>query len=210
MEPLTSTFNLVQRAKGGDRAALDTLTERYYPRLRRIVSVRIGARLRRYLETSDILSDAFRKAIEIFDRFEMRDEGSLVRWLGQIAEGQIRDAVDRMDAKKRDPGRERPIAAGDGRADNDPKDSTRRRPDAAASRREEEARIENALDRLEPHYREVILARDFEGLGWEEVAQVANRPSADAARMLYAKAIAELTLLLQPGGERPGDDAAAD
>ncbi len=200
MEPLTSTFNLVQRAKSGDRAAMDTLMDRYYPRLQRIVRVRIGARLRRQIETSDILADAFRKAIDIFDRFEMRDEGSLLRWLGQIAERQIHDAADHFDAKKRDPARERPLAAHDShRAAAEPPDSTALRPEAVADLHEAQLRIEVALDRLPVHYREVILARDFEGLQWDDVAKATGRPSADAARMLYSKAIAELTVLLQQG-----------
>ena len=36
------------------------------------------------------------------DRFEMRDERALVRWLARIAQGKLKDAYERETAKKRD------------------------------------------------------------------------------------------------------------
>jgi RNA polymerase sigma-70 factor, ECF subfamily len=206
MHPLTSTFELVQLVHNGDRSALERLTERYYDRVRRIVRARIGSKLRQRLETTDILNEAFAKAIEIFDRFEMRDEGSLLRWLGQIAEGKVRDQVDKHKAKKRAVDRE--VASGgddDGLPRHEAPDTARHRPDRVAQRNEEQERLEAALDQLKPEYREIILARDFEGLSWSDVARETGRPSEDAARMYYAKATTELTLLMQQAN---GDDKA--
>lgn len=205
MHSLTSTFDLVQRVQGGDRAALELLAERYYERVRCIVRVRLGARLRRRLETGDILGEVFAKAIEIFDRFEMRDEGSMLRWLGQIAERRIRDEADKQKALKRSAAAEVPIGGGaDGGApDSGPRDvadTGRSRPEVRAQQSEDEQRLEAAMDRLEPGYREIILARDYEGLSWQDVAAATGRPTPDAARMYHAKATLQLTKLLQ--GER--------
>lgn len=198
MHPLTNTFELVKLVHDGDRSALERLTERYYDRVRRIVRARIGSKLRQRLETTDILNEAFAKAIEIFDRFEMRDEGSLLRWLGQIAEGKVRDQADKMNAQKRAGERE---VSGGGEDDGPPRyeapDTARHRPDRVAQRNEEQERLEAAMDQLKPDYREIIVARDFEGLSWADVARETGRPSEDAARMYYSKATAELTVLMQ-------------
>ncbi|MFO1032398.1 MAG: sigma-70 family RNA polymerase sigma factor [Planctomycetota bacterium] len=193
--PLDTTFALVRRAQGGDRIALEALTERYYGRLGRIVRVRIGPQLRRHLETGDILAESFAKAIQIFDRFEMRDEGSLLRWLGQIAERKIRDANDKLHAQKRAEPRQPPGGARPNVDDATVK-STFQPPELVADA-EQVQRLEAAMDTLRAEQRELILAHDFEGLGWSEVAEACKLTSPDAARMAYGRAMAALAVALQ-------------
>ncbi len=43
-------------------------------------------------------------------------------------------------------------------------------------------------DALPERYREILVLRDQKGLPWDEVAKRLARPSADAARMMHAKA----------------------
>jgi RNA polymerase sigma factor (sigma-70 family) len=62
---------------------------------------------------------------------------------------------------------------------------------------EETARVERALESLEPAHREVILLRKYEELAFKEIASRMGR-SEDACRMLLARAMAALTLALEP------------
>ncbi len=61
---------------------------------------------------------------------------------------------------------------------------------------EEFARLEAALDTLDPDYRDVIVLRKLEELSFKEIAERMGR-SQDACRMLLARALAALTLKLQ-------------
>lgn len=197
-DDVTLSVDLVRRAQGGDRAALDRLFARYYERVRRIVRVRLGRELRSALDSSDILQDTFGAAVTAFDRFEMRDEASLIRWLATLAERQITDAVDRHGAQKRDRKREvpleRPSVAG-----QDPEDGSPRPPEHAASE-EETALVDAALRELPEEYRELILWRDYAGAEWDVVARETGRPTAAAARMMHSRAMVELGKLVRRRG----------
>jgi len=201
---MTRTLELVRKAKGGDTDALNRLFARYYERVRRSVRARLGPRLRQHMESGDILQQTFAKAFEKFDHFEMRDEASLIHWLSKIAEGQIRDAADHIRAKKRTPPGplvhlDAPAQVGSGAiGENVPGDA-----DSVAGLvlRQQDARaLEECLDALPPHYRDVIVLRDFDGLEWKDVAEHAGRPSASAAREMHTQATLELARLLRQRG----------
>jgi RNA polymerase sigma-70 factor (ECF subfamily) len=65
---------------------------------------------------------------------------------------------------------------------------------------EQQARLERALDALKPAHREVILLRKYEDLSFEEIGGRLGR-SADACRMLLARAMAALTRAMPTGDE---------
>jgi len=198
---LAQSIDLVKRAQDGDPAALDSLITRYYPKVRRIVRLRLGRGLRRWLDSEDILQGTFIGAVRTLDRFEMRDESSLLHWLGKIAEHQIKDAADYHYAQKRDGRRQQSLRVTPGSDSSDdfqmelPSDE--RPPLEGVIGGEQLAAIEEAIPDLSPEYREVILIRDYEGGSWATVAELLGSPSPDAARMLYARAITELTRLVR-------------
>lgn len=203
-DAMTRTLQLVQQAQGGNHDALNRLFGRYYERVRRSVRARIGPKLRSHLETGDILQQTFAKAFEKFDQFEMRDEGSLVHWLAQIAEGQIRDVVDHLGARKRTPPGplvqlDAPVGDASGRiGENVPNGQE---PLTSALVRNFDVQVlEECLDQLAPQHRAVIVYRDFEGLEWQDVATHAGRPSASAAREMHRAATLELAKLLRRRG----------
>ena len=201
---LTHTWDLVRRAQGGNGAALDRLFARYYDRVRRCVRARLGARLRARCETLDILQPAFAKAFQNFDRFEMRDENSLLHWLAEYAYGQLNDAADRENAMKRRAPAE-PLqldgSPDDSRAIEVPAPVTQ--PADAAARDEQEAAVEQCLDELPEHYRQVIVLRDYDGLDWRTVAAVMNKNTDSAVRQLHERALLELATRLARRGIGP-------
>lgn len=192
----TESLDLVRRAQAEDHAALDRLFKRYYERIRRIVRIRLGADLRSCVESGDILQETFICAVHDFNRFEMRDEASLIHWLSRIAEHRIKAAADYHGALKRDRKREVALqhvkdAQASGELVLEPQASG---PQPLDEMVEEEAvrAVEDCLRELSEEYREVILQRDYMDAPWEVVAERIHSPSPDAARMLYSRAVTDL------------------
>jgi RNA polymerase sigma-70 factor (ECF subfamily) len=70
--------------------------------------------------------------------------------------------------------------------------ATEMTPLTTASERERRKRITVAIALLSDEYREVILLRNRDGLSFSDIGQKLNR-TADAARMLWGRAIQKLT-----------------
>ena len=204
-EVLTRTLELVKRAQAGSDEALSSLFQRYYERVRRIVRIRLGSRLRSRMESGDILQDTFMSALGSFDHFEMRDEASFIQWLSRIAENQIRDAADYVKAAKRDVAREVPLAGTGPDSDEsmgiDPVASGML-PADALSIGEQTLVVEQCLEQLSDEYRELVVLRDYVGMSWDQIAEVTGRPSPDAARMKHATAMASLARLVVTAGKK--------
>lgn len=205
---LSRTLELVRRAQGGDRAALGRLLDRYRQPLRRIVRARLGPTLRGYLDSDDVLQETCLAALEAFDRFDLRDDGSLLHWLGRLAENRIRQAAEHHHALKRDRRRERPLpeaatepsGRGSELLDGGPQ------PPVRAAADEELEGVLAALDTLGPEQREVFILRHLThgAPRWESIARDLGSPSADAARQLYARAVAAILRAQGPKEPRPG------
>ena len=204
-DEITQSLDLVLRAQEGDQAALNRLCERYYDRVRRIVRLRLGARLRETIDSGDILQETFLAAVRSLDSFEMREEASLVNWLSRLAERQIIAAADYHGAKKRDRRRNVSLTASIGdsqsiRTMSTLPDDRSPLPLEATATEEEQKIVEDCLQRLPEEYRELILLRNYAGASWETVAEETGRPSAAAARMMHARAMIELGKLVRAGG----------
>ena len=197
----TRSLDLVRRAQGGDLTALSDLFGRYYERLRMIVRLRLGQGLRSQLESADILQETFIAAVCAFDRFEVRRESSLLRWLARIAENQIRCAADYHSAGKRDRQRAVPLPSPREMLDSGEivfqPSTDLPAPLETLVLAEERETVEACLEELSPEHRDVILMRDYVGGRWDEVAEWLSAPSPDAARMLHARAITELSRLVR-------------
>jgi RNA polymerase sigma-70 factor (ECF subfamily) len=193
---MMKTRELVVGAQGGDAEAKNELFDRYAPRVLKIVRLRMGPRLRRRMESRDLLQATFEKAVRRFNVFEMRNEASLINWLAKLAERTISEAVKREGSIKRNPDREVPLQ------DQRSLTSTRsleldlQAPPAVpldkVIRDEEEELVEGCLEELPERYRELILLRNFTGLSFEEIGKETGRPSEGATRMMHAKAMREL------------------
>jgi len=190
------SLDLVRRAQNGELPALDRLFERYYPRVRKIVRLRLAGSLGPHLDADDVLHEALVRAIRGFDHFEVRDNASLTDWLARIVENCIRELARAGRTLKRDRAREQALehvraSISSGSLCFEPA-AEAPLPDEDAGAREESERLEAALAELPEHYREAIIARHYVGASWEQAAEMLGRPSPDAARMLYGKALLEL------------------
>ncbi len=191
---VTRSLDLVRRAQKGEDEALNDLIDRYYERVRKIVRVRLGKPLRNYVESGDILQETFAAAVTAFNRFEMREESSLIHWLSKIAENQIKAAADYHNAQKRDRRKDKPLRGPeDSRSGVFEPAADVKLPLEELQQEEELEDIDHCLEQMREEYREVILHRDYMRAPWETVAERLGSPSPDAARMLYARAITELS-----------------
>ena len=198
---LTESMRLLEQAQGGDDQALNDLLSRYEERLKRIVRIRLTARLRRCVETVDIVQETFQSALKHINKLEMRSTASIMQWLSRIAENQMHDVHRRFYGQKRDRTREVRISDG-GRMDDE---STRGvvppsgsvAPDELAAQDEIRKIVDDAVAELPDDYREVIMLRTYYGGSWEFVAEQIGRPNADAARQLHRRARIRLSRIMQ-------------
>ena len=200
---LSDTEHLLERLRGGDSQALSDLFERHRNRLRRMVELRMDARLQGRVDASDVVQETFLDACRDFDHFRGSSPGEWAAWLRKILLYNLARVVQRqVVAQKRSARREvsldqhvavmdrssgRIEAALVGRSSS---------PSSQAQRSELAARVADQLARLSPDYREVLVLRNLEGLPFPEVARRMDR-SPGAVRILWVRAVDQLRQVLQ-------------
>lgn len=182
---LAESLDLLRRGQQGDRQALEALVARYQDRVRRLVSIRMGAQFRGLLDSLDLAQETWMAALRALPDFEPRDHGSLIRWLARIAENQVLDAADRVHAARRDRRREQP--AGEGTLGGLPP-APGPTPSEDAGRRELRAAYDECVAGLPETWREVVLLRDYALLDWPEIGEQLGRPGVRATQELYRRA----------------------
>jgi len=198
------TIDLVKGAQQGEQDARDALFERYQGRVLKIVRIRLGARLRTSLESTDILQEAAAEALKGLNRFEMRDESSFIRWLATIVEHQITARADYHQASKRSKSREVPLQervdTKMGESEINLADDAVVTPFSDVMKTEEQDAVQDAIAELPEKYRELIVLRDYTGASWEDVAEAVGAKSPNAARMMHSRAVARLGKTLRERG----------
>ena len=198
--PNQKTQELVILAKGGDNSAQDRLCRIYGERIRRIVRLRMGTELRSKLESMDLVQDALICALKDLGDFTYRDEGDFLRWLTKIAENRLRDNIDKLHADKRDIRKEirlkdreqTDIGAFEGTVG--PIKATT--PSVIMSRKEDLDKLERAIDKLRPEYREVIILAKIEELSYQQIGDRLGK-SIGAVKMLVSRAMMALVIAFE-------------
>src|SRR6185436_18170535 len=168
---LHSSLTLLTRAQAGDRAALDALIARYLPRLQRWATGRLPRWAREMSDTQDLVQEALFQTFKTIERFEPRGEGALQAYLRQAVLNRIREELRR--AKRRPP-----------RSELDPEaEGNAQSPLEEAIGQEAVERYEQALARLRPTDRELVVARIELGYTNQEMAELLDKPTPNAARM---------------------------
>jgi len=195
-----NTQRLVALAKTGDELALEQLCKVYGERVRRIIRLRMGNELRSKMESMDLVQDAFIAALRDLESFTYRNEGDFLRWMSTIAENRLRDNLKKLHADKRDIRKEMSLNNNRQSAQDSfvkmsgPVDTTT--PSVIMSRREELDKLEKALDKLKPEYKEVILLTKIEGLSSKELSDRLGK-APGAVRMLLSRAMIALASALE-------------
>ncbi len=154
-----SDLALVARARAGDGRALDVLVERYAPRVNRIAAQALG-------DFEDARDAAQESLVKLCTRLrQFRGDSQFATWLHRLVVNTCRDLQARKQARPSEP-----LELGDEPvgAEWDPADVT-----LLADLR---ADVANALARLSPDQRAVVILRDACGLSYEEIARIASMP----------------------------------
>jgi RNA polymerase sigma-70 factor (ECF subfamily) len=194
---------LLGRAQAGDASALGQLLELYRNYLALLARLQIDHRLQGKVDASDLVQETFLKAHRHFAQFRGHTEEELVGWLRQILANNLVNLIRHyLGRQRRDVRLERQLAAELDRSSRlldgglvAPESS----PSHQAARREQAVLLADALKRLPPDYREVLILRHLEGLTFPQVAQRLGR-TADSVQKLWIRALARLRRSL---GEAP-------
>ena len=185
--PADATCHLLERARAGDREALELLFARHIPTLRRWASGRLPRWARDVADTQDLVQDSVLQVFKRMEAFEPRGNGALQAYLRQAVMNRIRNEF--RSRERRPPFKDL----------DDDAPGERTSPLDAAIRQEQLDRYDNALARLSEQERDLIVARVEVGLTYEQIAVALGKPSWNAARMATARALLRLADELKRG-----------
>jgi RNA polymerase sigma-70 factor (ECF subfamily) len=179
---LTSTSDLLGRARLGDQDALNELFKRNQAPLRRWARGRLPRWTRDLRDTEDLVQETLAQTLRNIDSFEHRHEGALQAYMRQALINRVRDEVRRVNRY--------PQIAGLDDADQHATKAASPLEEAIGAQALD--RYEDALGRLRPEERDIIQARVEMQQSYQEIATLHGKPSADAARMAVSRAIVRL------------------
>ncbi len=192
--------DLLSRARAGDGQALGELFSRYRERLRKMVRLRMGCGLAGRIDASDVLQEAFLDMARRFHEYLERPAVPFYLWLRALTRQRLIDLHRRhLGAQMRDASLELslsgrpPLASSECLAEQLLGRLTS--PTDAALRAELQARLQEALNGMEPLDREIVMLRHFEELTNNEAAEVLGIETAAASKR-YIRAIRRLKAIL--------------
>src|SRR5437660_1251576 len=202
-----SNEELHEAAGNGDETALAVLVERHRDRLERMVRLRMDRRLQGRVDPADVVQDAYLAFRAKFPQYSTDPRLPFFLWLRLEVGQKLVDAHRfHLGAKMRDAGQE--VSLHQGALPQVTSLSLAEHllgklttASHAAMRVELKLRVQEALNGMDAHDREVLILRHFEELSNAEAAQVLGiRPSAAVNR--YVRALKRLKGVFQgmPGG----------
>lgn len=205
-ESLT-TEQLLALAASGDATAWGVLLTGHEERLTRMVEFRMHPRLRSRIDAADVVQEAFVEATTHRDVYFQTAKSPLFLWLRGVVGNKLLELYRyHMGTRMRDANRERPFQLA--HPLNDTTESLCEHligrltsPSVAAVRDEIKTRLAQALNKMDPTDREVLVMRHFEQLTNAEAALVVGIQERAAAKR-YLRALERLREILSelPGG----------
>ena len=193
-----------------DRADWGQFLSAHRDRLRRMIALRLDQRLRGRIDPSDVIQEAFLEATERRSEYVRQpDPLPPFLWLRFLTLQRLQLIHRRqLGTRSRDAGREVSIYGGSVPAATSAALAAQllgrdTRASEAAIRAEEKRKLHEALDRMDPIDREVLVLRHFEQLSNGECARVMGLAEA-AATKRYLRALRRLKEILSalPGGQK--------
>jgi len=194
--------HLIDRLRAGDRQALTDLFQRHRDRLRRMVELRMDARLQGRVDASDVLQDAFLDAAAHVDWYLNGSELPPFLWLRLVVSQRLANYHrQHFGTKMRDLAQEvslyrDPLPQASSAALASMLLGRLTSPSHAAIRAEQVLQVQEALNALDPLDREVIALRQFEELSRAETAQVLGITE-EAGAKRYLRALRRLKAVLE-------------
>jgi RNA polymerase sigma-70 factor, ECF subfamily len=205
MSTTDPTSALVARLAAGDQTALAELFSLYRANLQRMVNFRLDPRLNGRVSASDVVQETYLDAVKRVPHFLSKPEMPFYVWLRLLAGQRLIDIHrHHLGARMRSVGREvsinrdgSPSAASACLAAHLVGECTS--PSRAVERAELLAKVEEALESLEPIDREVLSLRHFEELSNTDTAAILGIETAAASKR-YLRALERLKTALSAAG----------
>lgn len=183
---------LVERAQKGDTRAFDLLVLKYQGRVANLVSRYVS----NSAEVEDVTQEAFIKAYRALPKF--RGDSAFYTWLYRIA---ANAAKNYLVALGRRPSSDQVIDEGE-HFDLPGKLKDHESPDAVLMGMELEQAVSSAIDTLPDELRAALTLREFEGLSYEEIAEILGCPIGTVrSRIFRAREAIDQRVEKQLGGE---------
>lgn len=186
--PTLITVELLRLAKQGDAGALDRIMERYLPRLQRWARGRLPNYARGLADTADLVQETLVRTIQGLGRIDLRGGGFEAYVRQAVLNGikdQIRRAAIRQGPNEVPPDLEHPAPS----------------PLENAIGAQLLERYERGLATLDPEDQRLLHLRIELEFDYGEIAALTDKPSRDAARMAFRRAVARLSEAM--GHDRP-------
>jgi RNA polymerase sigma-70 factor, ECF subfamily len=181
-----STIHVLEKAKRGDRSAVRILIERARPPLRRWTRGRLPSYARGSANTEDIVQDAVLRTLKHLETFEHRTVDALQKYLRTAVVNGIRDVV--RSVRRRGVPDELP----ENLYDAGPS------PEVRAILNQRSEKFVEALGRLRPVDRQLLVWRIELGYSNEEIAQRSGK-TAEAIGMAVGRAVKRLKKEMELG-----------
>lgn len=169
---------LVKRARGGDVAAFEELIVDQQDRIYNLAYRMVGDPEL----AMDLAQEVFLKAFRSIKGF--RSQARFSTWLYSIGTNVCLDEIRKMKRRPLQQSLDKPIETGDGQVERELA-SSRPGPVEEAERRETQRAVQEALLRIPPDQRLLIVLRDMEDLPYQEIADRMGWPLGTVKSSLY-------------------------
>ena len=198
---------LLDRWVAGDGDALTELVGMHVPWLRRYVSRRMNAKLRKHDTSEDVVQSVMLNLLRFGPTSRPANAEQFRGLICRSVYNRICEMADYAGRQARDPRREQGLPSQPDQfyvsipSDNDP--------GRQVSAREERDMIRMALDLIDPEDKRLITWHDFDQLGFAEIGECLSL-SEEGARSRHRRAIGKLKLMVQRLREGRLDDLIDD
>jgi RNA polymerase sigma-70 factor (ECF subfamily) len=204
----SETTELIRRADLGDVSARQRLLSRFRPRLRTMIALRFDPRLATRFDPSDVVQEALAEAGEKLDGYLRARPLPFYPWLRRLAgERLLRLQRQHLWCQKRGVGREEvqgfPLPDESARMLADRLVASGTTPSRHLIREESRTQVREALRRLAPNDREVLVMRYLEQLAFAEIA-AALGVTEGAVKVRHFRALDRVRRILGDGSEGGG------
>ncbi len=199
--PPGQVADLAARAAGGDKEAVAELLERHRARLRRMVELRLDPRLQGRVDASDLIQEGYLEALRRLDEFIADPSVPFYIWLRFLVGQKVQEQHRRhLGTAGRDVGREVSIYRGAMPGASTGALAARllgnlTSPSQAAVRVERKIRLQEALNRMDPLDREILVLRHYEQMANGEAAAALGLDKSAASKR-YTRALVRLKEIL--------------
>lgn len=187
MSPIDRTTICLERWHQGDENAVRELVERDAPWVLDHVRRRLGAGLRKRVDSVDVVQEAMLEVLRYAPRFVAPDQARFRGLMVRIVENVLREQHRFFHARRRAMSREADGATAAALQLSDSGAS----PSGAAVAREDQRWLRLGLELLGPEDRKIIVLRQWDEMPFDEVGRSLG-VTEDAARMRFRRALARL------------------